>query len=176
MEDQKTPTDLSPDASIMLREALTEAQATVRAYDTKAQIVGVGYVFSLGIVAGTEQWFPKTIEGDLIPVLIFWCVVMAPLMLFGYVLYPSRKTAPKMQRENAITVEHILYLNPAQYPTIEAVLAAASNATRSDELAYELLKVTRLRELKRSRFLRALKAAAASFLILLGAHIIGVIN
>lgn len=34
----------------LLRDGFNEAQATVRAYDTKAQIVGVGYIFALGIV------------------------------------------------------------------------------------------------------------------------------
>ena len=38
-------------ARILLQASLTEAQATVRGYDTKAQIVGVGYILALSVVA-----------------------------------------------------------------------------------------------------------------------------
>ena len=34
--------------------ALADAQATVRANDTKAQIVGIGYVFSINIVVAVS--------------------------------------------------------------------------------------------------------------------------
>jgi len=33
-----------------LMASLKEVQDTVRAYDTKAQIVGVGYIFAIGII------------------------------------------------------------------------------------------------------------------------------
>ena len=80
----------------LLNEALAEAQTTVRAYDTKAQIVGVGYAFALGIVGATKDWLPAAGGGSVLSVLVFWLVVMAPLVLFGFVLYPSRKTAPEV--------------------------------------------------------------------------------
>ena len=149
---------------------------TVRAYDTKAQIVGVGYAFALGIVGGTSDWFPKPVEGGLIPILVFWGIVMAPLMLFGYVLYPTRKTAPKVEGDAAKTLERVLYLDPAQHGTVEAVKSAVSRCNPTDEFVYELLKTSKLRELKRVRFIRALATAAAAFLALFAAHLLGTIR
>ena len=46
----------------LLRDSLAEAQATVRAYDTKAQIVGVGYIFALGVAGRTEALLPEASE------------------------------------------------------------------------------------------------------------------
>ncbi len=60
----------------MLKDALGDAQMTVRAYDTKAQIVGVGYILALGIVARLESLFVKTGDVDLARVAISWLVVI----------------------------------------------------------------------------------------------------
>ncbi len=52
----------------LLRDSLAEAQSTVRAYDTKAQIVGVGYIFALGVVGSFEALLPEASElNPLIP-------------------------------------------------------------------------------------------------------------
>lgn len=176
MQDEKNKGERNSNPTALLRESLTEAQITVRAYDTKAQIVGVGYAFALGIVGGTSDWFPKAAENTLVPILVFWGVVMAPLLLFGYVLYPTRKTAPKVEGDTANTLERILYLDPVAHPTINAVVAAATRSCQSNELAYELLKVSKLRELKRIRFIRALIAAGFSFVALFAAHLLGAFN
>ena len=45
-------------ARILLQASLTEAQATVRVYDTKTQIVGVGYILALSVVARVEGPIP----------------------------------------------------------------------------------------------------------------------
>ena len=67
-----------------LQIALEEAQATVRAYDTKAQIVGIGYTFALNIVANVTGGLPGTHgEGPLF-VAFFWLIVMAPLPATWY--------------------------------------------------------------------------------------------
>ncbi len=147
----------------LIQSALDEARATVRAYDTKAQIVGVGYAFALGIVAGTSDWFPEGATGDLTPVLVFWGCVMLPLLLFGFVLYPSRRTAPRVEVARQTGLNGILYVNPAAYEGIDSLKEAASRSNRLDEYAYEALRVSNLRELKRTRFIRALITAAFAF-------------
>ena len=37
-------------ALMLLKDSLAEAQNSVRSYDTKAQIVGVGYIFALNVI------------------------------------------------------------------------------------------------------------------------------
>ena len=157
----------------LLRDSLVEAQATVRAYDTKAQIVGIGYIFALRIIGQVRDLIPSsTSELNIVGVLIVWGVVILPILLFGFVLYPSRKMAPELADETTVKVEHILYVDPKNVGGVEDLKKAVSRCDPIDEAAFELLKVTGLRELKRQRFLRALFAAGICFVLLFAKHII----
>jgi hypothetical protein len=100
-----------------LELALAEAQATVRGYDTKAQIVGIGYTFTLNIVANAGQSFPRAAEGGLLALLLFWGVVMAPLFLFGAVLYPSRRLAPRVPAGGP-EPRRLLYVETARFADV----------------------------------------------------------
>lgn len=152
----------------LLKNALAETQASIRAYDTKAQIVGVGYVFALGIVGEMKVQAPSAITTDTLSVLVFWFAIISPIILFGYVLHPTRRTAPTLIRDKDETQKRILYVEPKGFETIAELKKAASNAEPIDEYCYELLKLSRLRELKRKRFIRGLMAAAFAFLLMFG--------
>lgn len=91
----------------ILRDALSEAQATVRSYDTKAQIIGVGYVFTLGIVGRLGKIPPDREAFGVFLVIVSWGVVSLPILLFGYVLHPTRMTAPRVGGTEA-TLLHAL--------------------------------------------------------------------
>lgn len=155
----------------ILRDALAEAQTTVRSYDTKAQIVGVGYVFALGIVGRLGELLPDVGEVGMEVVVVSWAVVILPILLFGYVLHPTRKTAPHVADPRA-ELNSVLYIDPAKLDSVEAVKVAVAECDPESEYAFELIKVTKLRELKRKRFLRALFAAAVGFLFLFGSQVI----
>ncbi len=155
----------------LLRDSLGEAQATVRAYDTKAQIVGVGYIFALGIVTRVGEALPKTSEMDIVYVLVAWGIVILPILLFGFVLYPTRKKAPKLASESTVKMEHILYIDPQKLGSLKELKEAASRCDPISEVAFELLKVSMLRELKRQRFLRALFAAGICFVVLFASQL-----
>ncbi len=150
----------------LLRDSLSEAQMTVRAYDTKAQICGIGYIFALGIIAGFEALFPQTSNVDAVYVLVAWGVVILPIMLFGFVLYPSRKKAPGVINESTAEPKHILYVDPKKYGSVAELKDAVDGCDPINETVFELLKVSNLRELKRRRFLRALFAAGICFVVL----------
>ncbi len=68
----------------ILRDALSEAQTTVRSYDTKAQIVGVGYVFALGIVGALSDRLPDSGELNSVGVLSIVHFTAKRLGLAGY--------------------------------------------------------------------------------------------
>ena len=155
----------------LLQSSLAEAQVTVRGYDTKAQICGVGYVFALGIVGQVSNLLPKAGGVDWGTVLAAWGIVILPTMLFGYVLYPTRKSAEAFANTSAIKAEHILYIDPKKLDSIEDLKSASERADPATEYSFELLKVSQLRDLKRSRFLRALFSALIAFLFLFGSHL-----
>lgn len=156
----------------LLRDGLNEAQATVRAYDTKAQIVSVGYIFALGIVGHFEKWMPEPSDVNaVVNTLVGWGVVILPILLFGYVLYPSRKMAPRLASKPSVTLEYVLYVDPNKLGSVEELSSAAGRCDPINETAYELLKVSNLRELKRKRFLRALFAAGFCFAVIFATHL-----
>jgi hypothetical protein len=62
----------------MLRDALSEAQTTVRAYDTKAQIVGVGYLFAMNLVSGVDRLLPNMSGSPTWTILLAWGIVIMP--------------------------------------------------------------------------------------------------
>ncbi len=154
------------DSIAVLKDALAEAQMTVRAYDTKAQIVGVGYIFALNIVMRLENLFDKTGDVDLTRIGITWVVVIAPIILFGFVLYPSRRSIAKTRQASQAPVQNLLYVRSDEIRTADELRRAALSVSYIDELAFEVMSVSGLRDLKRQRFLRALFAAGLSFLVI----------
>lgn len=159
--------ELDDGSVTLLRDALIEVQTTVRAFDTKAQIVGVGYVFALGVIGRTYAQLPGNGDINVLSILITWIVVILPILLFGYVLYPTRKSAQTVHVErDSESPTHVLFYEPDGTDTVQAIRQAAHDCDPVDEMAYELLKTSRLRELKRKRFLRALFAAGVSFAVM----------
>jgi len=150
----------------LLNDSLAEAQATVRGYDTKAQIVGVGYIFALGIVAQIEGSIPNEGAFGLTALLIAWGIVIVPILLFGHVLHPTRKTAPRLEATNRDGIRHVLYVDPLKKASVKDVKEGALAAVPINEIGFELLMVSTLREIKRKRFLRGLYASAFAFICL----------
>lgn len=163
-------------STALLRETLTEAQATVRAYDTKAQIVGVGYVFALGIVGTVEKLVPRSGDTDWMGVTFAWLVVILPILLFGYVLYPSRKTAPRLDEDPVKRPEFVLYVETDRHTNVSELTEAVARCDPVNEYAFEVLKLSKLRELKRQRFLRALFLAASAFLFLFATQLLRILG
>jgi len=156
----------------LLRDSLNEAQATVRAYDTKAQIVGIGYIFALGVVGRFEKWMPEPSDVNaVLNTLLAWGLVILPILLFGYVLHPSRKMAPRLASKPNVALEHVLYVDPDKLGSVTDLKSAVDRCDPVNEVAFELLKVSKLRELKRIRFLRALFAAGLCFAAIFVSHL-----
>ncbi len=150
---------------LFLMASLREVQDTVRAYDTKAQIVGVGYIFAIGIIISLGARIANMPEMTAVPITFAWLFFIFPIALFGAVLYPSRKVAPRLG-ENRAHAHRTFYVEPEHIHNVDAYLAAVDAGDPKKEIAYEILKIAGLREIKRRRFLRALWAAAMSFVLL----------
>ncbi len=149
----------------LLRDSLSDALDTVRAYDTKAQIVGVGYIFALGVVGTITQSLGLTAndEPNIFSILIPWIFIILPILLFGHVLYPTRKSNQIVKTDDERSGAHIMFFEPSPTQTVDDLKKAVIACDPVDELAFELLKTSRLREIKRSRFLRALFSAGIAF-------------
>ncbi|MBT5048419.1 MAG: hypothetical protein HOM58_07940 [Rhodospirillaceae bacterium] len=148
-----------------LMASLKEVQDTVRAYDLKSQIVGVGYIFAINIIFNLGSGISNTPEMNAVMVTAAWLVFIFPIALFGAVLYPSRKMAPKLGEQGSHALR-TFYVQPERIHDVDAYLADVDASDVKKELAYEILRTAGLREIKRRRFLRALWVAAMSFMIL----------
>ncbi|MEL6921554.1 MAG: hypothetical protein AAFO77_11145 [Pseudomonadota bacterium] len=155
----------------LLQDSLNEAQMTVRAYDTKAQIVGVGYIFALGIVVQIGDLLPDHNGNPLALVLLSWIIVIFPVFHFGHVLYPTRKTAPKLSHDLDAKLQRVLYVDTERFTSPDGLRSSVEKCDPIDEYCFELLKTSKLRELKRRRFLRGLMSTVVAFLILFLSHV-----
>ncbi|WNJ98285.1 hypothetical protein L2D14_10405 [Thalassospiraceae bacterium LMO-JJ14] len=144
---------------------LAEAQDTIRNYDTKAEICGVGFILALGIVKQAGDSIPVPIEYASFYVLAGWLIIVIPIIMFALVLYPSR--VDKIDRQNRpANVQGVMYFDPKSFPDVKSFSDAARKSDWAMEILYEITKVSLIRDQKRTRFLRALFWAAGSFCIL----------
>lgn len=148
-----------------LMAALKDVQDTTRSYDTKAQIVGVGYIFTANVILGLGEQIGEFPETNIVTVALAWVIVIVPIMLFGAVLYPTRKISPALGPKGNDPAR-TFYVEPEYVADVDTYLATVEASNPHKELAYEILKISGLREIKRRRFLRALWAAAVSFAVL----------
>ncbi len=148
-----------------LMASLKEAQDTVRAYDTKAQIVGVGYIFAIGIIGNLGSRIANMPETGVVTITLAWLIIIFPIALFGAVLYPTRKVSPRLGAR-ASDAHRTFYADLDYIADVDAHLAAVEAGDPKKEIAYEIVKTAGLREIKRRRFLRALWAAAMGFVVI----------
>ncbi len=164
MTDTGTSNDRFNTMSCLLA-ALKEAQDTVRAYDSKAQIVGVGFIFSIGVITNFGAMIPSEWEIGALGLILGWTLAIGPIVLFGMVLYPSRSIAPALgPRVDA--VKHTYYLR-GQDRNLDTYLSDIDSCNWKEEFGCEIMKVSGLRDLKRQRFMRALYAAGLSYLVVI---------
>jgi len=136
----------------LLRISLAETQAIVRAYDVKAQIVGIGYIFALGVIGQFADALPKPSVYGVGFVVVAWSVVIVPIVLFGSVLYPAGRKAPRLSEPIPEDLKYILSVDPKELTSVQEISSAALRSNSLGELSYEILRLAHLRERKRKRF------------------------
>ncbi len=144
---------------------LAEAQDTIRNYDTKAEISGVGFILAVGIVKQAGDSIIVPIEYAMFYVLAGWLVIVIPIIMFALVLYPARfdKTATSVQPDD---VQNVMYFDRRLFPNVDAYIEATNKSDWAKEIIFEIMKVSGIRDVKRQRFLRALYWSAGSFTFL----------
>ena len=152
----------------MLLAALQEAQTTVRAYDTKAQIVGVGYILALNLVLHFGDLLPTHAPLGPLFFAAVWGVLIMPILQFGQVIHPSRTRAEKdlVAQKFCGSEQRVYYVDPSTFANLGDFVREALTADWTSVLAAELLKVSRVRIIKQTRFRRALMMTVVSFIVL----------
>jgi hypothetical protein len=149
-----------------LLAALNEIQLTIRAYDTKAQIMGVGFIFSVTMIGRLLENLDFEREFGLGFLIVGFILLLGPVALFGSVLSPTRRTSP-VTLSGPSAVRHCLYFRSDGDRGLKDYLEDIESADWKSELAYEIIRLSALRDLKRARFLTAMFASGGSFAIIL---------
>ncbi len=155
----------------MLLAALQEAQTVGRAYDNKAQIVGVGYILALNLVLHFGDLLPTHAPIGPLFYAVVWGIVIMPILQFGQVLYPSRSRAEKEftgKTSGGSNLPHIYYVDPNSFADVRDLVHQALKSDWTSVLAAELLKTSRVRTIKQARFRRGLMMTVVSFIVLGG--------
>ena len=108
-------------ADKMLLAALQEAQSVARSYDTKAQIVGVGYILALNLVLHFGDLLPTHAPIGPLFFAVVWGIVIMPILQFGQVLYPSRTRAEKElngKMSGAAAIPPVYYVDPSSFADV----------------------------------------------------------
>ncbi len=134
-----------------LLSILEEAQNTVRSYDNKAQIVGVGYILALQVVLRSGAQVPVAIDQAGLYVFAGWAILVLPIIMFALVLYPSH--ADKVSRKRDFGgCAGAMYFDPRRSPDVDSYVRTVAGADWVRETACEIIKVSDIRDKKRARF------------------------
>jgi hypothetical protein len=156
---------VAPHLAVLL-EARRATEDTIRAYDTKAQIAGVGMILSvnafltLGTILLPARMAPPMWLGFALCLALLGCVA-----LFGWVLWPS---PPRLVAapETAARLRHSFYLDTRGGATLDRYVRALRETDWPLEIAGEVVKLASIRDAKSRRFTRALGAAALFYVVL----------
>lgn len=146
----------------ILLSSLDSVHDSIRVYDSKAQIVGIGFILSLGFVTASSGGQ----EPSRILDVFTWLLGVIPVVMFGWVLFPSRRMAPKLGTK-CNKLQRSYYVLGDRYADLDEYTAAFDKSDWKTELLYEIQKNSLLRDMKRKRFVRALAAAGISFSLML---------
>ena len=160
----------SGDRLTLLNAALSEANAAVRSYDTKAQIAAVGYILSLGIAGGIQNLIPVEINLTTLKVVLVWVVFMVPILQFGFVLYPTRASV----QGHANDETGVLFLDGKSGIQAADLAKSVKQCDPVMEYAGELVRIARLRYIKRKRFVLGLSLTMIAYAVFFTSQVIGV--
>jgi hypothetical protein len=151
-----------------LLAALQEAQSMVRAYDTKAQILGVGYILALGLVLQFDGLLPTRAPVGPLLIAVVWGIIILPILQFGQVLYPSRRRAERdfLKKTSDCSEQCVYYVDPDFFTSVGDLVHKALTSDWTSVLAAELLKTSRVRAIKQTRIRRALVMTVVSFMVI----------
>lgn len=168
LPDVKTDTTIS-----CLKHAIEGAQETIRAYDTKAEIIGILLTLAIGITNVTcyqhNTAFAKCI------ILSSWIVALITIAILGLVLHPKKDPFKNIVLGNYIPsgTYFLSDLSSSPQNTVTILAEKAINTDWVSELMYENMKLSAIRDYKHCWFTLALKLTGITILLIASSIIIG---
>ena len=149
------------DPAIRHMERVIDAElASLRSYDTRAQIGSVAYLLVVGVLRfgaefqpGGPVWRGYSTQG------LILLVIVLPVLLFGWVLKPKSLRGKKLPSHK--TASRGSTTSWFDGRSAEEILNEIDGVDWRAEYAFEIEKILSIREQKRKRFLLALYSAGS---------------
>lgn len=144
--------------------AINDVQATVRAYDVKAEILGVLLTLMIGMI--NLHFLAESTDRRIIIFATLVCLMgIVAIFLLGMVLYPVKDVWGKLQLGSYRPSR--VYFLPEQGSAPDCSVShyseMALNADWVSELMYELTKISCIRDRKHRFFLYALRVSGIAW-------------
>jgi hypothetical protein len=68
----------------------------------------------LSVIARVEGLIPDDETFGLLGLFIAWGVVITPILMFGYVLHPTRKSVSRLEASKRDDIQRALHIDPLQ--------------------------------------------------------------
>lgn len=149
-----------------LQKIIDETQATVRAYDTKAEVLAVILTLVIGVVNFTLVNDVKSVGCLRYMALATTALGLIALFVNGFVLYPKKDIFKGIQTNN-YKPKRTYFVNMESCPTFNNIDIYVNEVDSTDwkhELAYEVLKISLIRDRKHSCFILALRLACLTLI------------
>lgn len=159
--DEKTNTTIS-----CIMHAIEDTQATIRAFDTKAEILGVFLTLAIGITNFALLEHTTGVTKCLLA--SSWIMALITIAALGLVLHPKKNPFKNIALGNYTPSSTYFLFNLLSSPqnTITALADKAINTDWVSELMYENMKLSAIRDHKHFWFTWALKLAGITILLI----------
>lgn len=163
---QKSMIDEQTKMSIeRLQKIIDETQETIRAYDIKAEILAVILTLIISVINFTLLNNFSSLSCIKYMALITILIGVSSLIVVGFVLYPNKDIFKDIQT-NSYKPKRTYFVNIGGTPSfnnIDVYLNEVESTDWSRELAYEVLKISLIRDRKHLSFLWALRLCGLTF-------------
>ncbi len=165
-------TDAKTDMAIScLKHAIDDAQETIRAYDTKAEILGILLTLAIGIT--NYALFEHSTGCPKKFLLGSWIIALLAIAVTGMVLYPKKNPFKNIALGNYTpsSTYFLTGLSSSPQYTVTALADKAVNTDWVSELMYENMKLSAIRDYKHNCFTWALRLSGVTILLIVASVI-----
>ena len=158
-----------------LKHAIDDSQQTIRGYDSKAEVLAVLLTLAIGLT-NFNLYADLSAIGKYI-LMVAWLFSLVAIWMLGLVLYPQ-KNQFKSIRMGTFTPKGTYYLhslNDSPENTVAAIAVKVLDTSWVEELTYEVMKLSVIRDKKHNWFLRALRLTAIALLLIIITLIFGLL-
>jgi hypothetical protein len=145
-----------------IQHSLEDAQATIKAYDVKAEVLGLLLTLAVGI---TNFGFLRADDVWSKVFMYLSCILgLVALFVLGFVLVPQIKKFQQINFDGYVPSEAYFLSKVLESPqnTVPAIAKKMLSTDWVSELTYELMKLSIIREYKHKWFVRGLLWSAAA--------------